>query len=177
MSSKHCGTTAVVVLIIENRLLVANVGDSRAVLASAKGAVRLTVDDKPRAEEERIRAAGGFVSGDGWGRTNGQLAVSRSLGDFYLHPYVVCTPHYLERKLAAVSTIELHLVTRTNLSSSQDDKFIIIACDGVWDEVEDEPAYKIASTESDPFKASTKLRDYSFLLGSDDNISVMVVKL
>jgi len=159
MSSKHCGTTAVVAVIIESRLLVANVGDSRAVLASSKGAVRLTVDDKPRAEEERIRTAGGFVSGDGWGRTNGQLAVSRSLGDFYLHPFVVCTPHFFERKLAS------------------DDKFLIIACDGVWDEVEDEPACKIASTESDPFKASTKLRDYSFLLGSDDNISVMVVKL
>jgi len=89
---------------------VANVGDSRAVISTSKGAVRLTVDDKPRAEEERIRAAGGFVSGDGWGRTNGQLAVSRSLGDFYLHPFVVSTPHFVERKLAAVSTKRKNLL-------------------------------------------------------------------
>jgi leucine-rich repeat protein SHOC2 len=160
LAAKHCGTTAVIVLIIDKKLYVANVGDSRAVLFRKDKAIRMTFDHKPRAEEERIKSIeGGCVIGDGGGRVNGQIAVSRSLGDFYMHPYVIYEPH----------TFVTGLTT--------DDKFIIIACDGVWDEVDDELACKIVSTQSDPFKASAKLRDYAYLLGSDDNISALLIKL
>jgi len=58
-----------------------------------------------------------------------------------------------------------------------DDEFLILACDGVWDEVSDELAVEVVATESDPTLASCKLRDYAYLLGSDDNISVMVIQL
>jgi serine/threonine protein phosphatase PrpC len=47
----------------------------------------------------------------------------------------------------------------------------------VWDEVEDQHAVDIVKTEPDPFKASAKLRDFAYLLNSEDNISVIVVKL
>ena len=59
------GTTAVVVYVDGNKLYAANVGDSRAVLATRKGgallATDLTVDQKPEDELERIEAAGGRV--------------------------------------------------------------------------------------------------------------------
>jgi len=160
MQAKHCGTTAVAVLIIEKKIFVANVGDSRAVLYRKDKAIRMTVDHKPRSEEDRIRGyEGGCVTGDGAGRVNGVIAVSRALGDFYMNPFVSQDP----------------FTYTTEITS--DDKFIILACDGVWDEIEDDEACKIVNTVENPYKASAKLRDSAFLLGSDDNISVMVVKL
>jgi serine/threonine protein phosphatase PrpC len=85
---------------------VANVGDSRAVLFRKDKALRMTVDHKPRAEEERIKSIeGGCVTGDGGGRVNGQLAVSRSLGDFYMHPYVTYEPHTFFTDLTTVRHI------------------------------------------------------------------------
>ena len=76
------GTTAVVVVLTPTSLVCANAGDSRAVYAKdGARAVPLSYDHKPDDEEEerRIREAGGYVSG---GRVEGDLAVSRGLGDF-----------------------------------------------------------------------------------------------
>ena len=59
-----------------------NAGDSRAVYSrSNHRAVPLSYDHKPEDEDEerRIREAGGYVSG---GRVEGDLAVSRGLGDY-----------------------------------------------------------------------------------------------
>ena len=64
----------------------ANSGDSRSVLArvsesGALEAVALSEDHKPEntAEKTRIETAGGFVKDN---RVNGNLALSRALGDF-----------------------------------------------------------------------------------------------
>ena len=76
------GTTAVVVMITPHWILCANAGDSRAVASKQSGkAVPLSYDHKPddSDEQRRIQAAGGHVSG---GRVEGDLAVSRGLGDF-----------------------------------------------------------------------------------------------
>jgi len=139
------------------------VGHSRVILprrGAAGGVVRLSYDHKPylEDEEDRIRALGGFVIGE-TGRVNGLLAVSRSVGDFYMHPYVTDEPY-------------LNLIELTD-----NDEFLIIACDGVWDEVEDDLAVAVAATETDPFLMSAKVRDLAYLLGSDDNISAAVVRL
>mmetsp|Transcript_1333 Transcript_1333/g.1401 ORF Transcript_1333/g.1401 Transcript_1333/m.1401 type:complete len:570 (-) Transcript_1333:130-1839(-) len=62
------------------RLVLANVGDCRAVLSDAGTAVCLTTPHKPSmpSEKTRIIKAGGWVHRD---RVNGVLAVSRSFGD------------------------------------------------------------------------------------------------
>lgn len=60
----------------------ANAGDSRGVgCTKAKGTLALSYDHKPENKEEqlRIEAAGGFVEAN---RVNGNLALSRALGDF-----------------------------------------------------------------------------------------------
>lgn len=58
-----------------------------------------------------------------------------------------------------------------------EDEFLILACDGVWDEVSDDRAIQIARADKNPFTASCKVRDFAYLLGSDDNISAFVIHL
>jgi len=94
------GCTSLVVLIVENKIFVANVGDSRAVLCDNDQAVRLSFDHKPgeESEQKRIMDLGGKITtqidmlGNVISRVQGQLSVSRSLGDFNLHPYVIAEP-------------------------------------------------------------------------------------
>lgn len=86
------GTTSCVVMITPDSIVCANAGDSRAVFArrpetpspqypAVGKAIPLSFDHKPDDEEEelRVRNAGGYVAG---GRVEGDLAVSRGLGDF-----------------------------------------------------------------------------------------------
>ena len=77
---KDSGTTAIVALLRGNRLVVANVGDSRCVLCRGKKAVDMSLDHKPEeeCETERIKKAGGKITGDG--RVNGGLNLSRAIG-------------------------------------------------------------------------------------------------
>jgi serine/threonine protein phosphatase PrpC len=78
----HAGCTAIVAVITGRTLTVANAGDSRAVLCRGGGETyALSYDHKPQQEIEinRINKAGGFVNE--FGRVNGNLNLSRSLGD------------------------------------------------------------------------------------------------
>mmetsp|Transcript_10835 Transcript_10835/g.16362 ORF Transcript_10835/g.16362 Transcript_10835/m.16362 type:complete len:288 (-) Transcript_10835:4443-5306(-) len=81
-SNQDSGTTAVAVLLTLQYIICANAGDSRSVY-SKQGhcTIPLSYDHKPDDEEEerRIVDAGGFVR---VGRVDGDLAVSRGLGDF-----------------------------------------------------------------------------------------------
>lgn len=142
------GTTACFALIVPpSRVLLANVGDSRCVLArrTASGgggvqAIPLTVDAKPSLPEEsrRIIASGGVVRQLRYGSGNLQgayrvfrrgddvlpgLAMSRSFGDIYAHAVGV--------------TWEPMLSTHT-LSSR--DLFLIFGTDGLWDIMTDSDA-------------------------------------
>jgi len=56
-------------------------------------------------------------------------------------------------------------------------RFLIIACDGLWDVVSNEKAIEIVDKYPEPVRAASALRDYAHLLGSTDNISVIVFKL
>ena len=64
-----------------NTLYASNAGDSRTVSSVGGRALCLTTDHKPGDERERkrIEDAGGFVE---FNRVNGNLALSRALGDF-----------------------------------------------------------------------------------------------
>jgi serine/threonine protein phosphatase PrpC len=78
----HAGCTAICAVIVGKILTVANAGDSRAVLCRGGGIVEpLSFDHKPTQDREmnRILAAGGFVNQ--FGRVNGNLNLSRSIGD------------------------------------------------------------------------------------------------
>uniref|UniRef100_A0A453F5U0 protein-serine/threonine phosphatase n=1 Tax=Aegilops tauschii subsp. strangulata TaxID=200361 RepID=A0A453F5U0_AEGTS len=132
-----------------------------------------TRPDRPD-EMERVEAAGGKVINWNGYRILGVLATSRSIGDYYLKPYVIAEP-------------EVTVMDRTDK-----DEFLILASDGLWDVVSNDVACKIArnclsgraaskypesvsgSTAAD---AAALLVELAIARGSKDNISVVVVEL
>lgn len=57
------GSTAVTAVLVNGqRLWVANVGDSRAVLSRGGQAIQMTIDHEPNTERSSIEDRGGFVS-------------------------------------------------------------------------------------------------------------------
>ncbi|UKZ75187.1 Protein phosphatase 2C 2 [Trichoderma virens FT-333] len=117
------GCTACVSLIAGNKLYVANAGDSRGVLGIKGRAKPLSNDHKPQLETEknRITAAGGFVD---FGRVNGNLALSRAIGDFEFKKSAELSPE--NQIVTAYPDVEEHDLT-------EEDEFLVIACDGIWD--------------------------------------------
>jgi serine/threonine protein phosphatase PrpC len=118
------GCTANFAMILDGILHVANSGDTRCVLARGGSAVEMSYDHKPEQETERDRiySAGGFVTAEG--RVNGNLNLSRSLGDFEYKGNPDLPP---ERQIITanpdVKSVQL----------TPQDEFLILACDGVWD--------------------------------------------
>jgi protein phosphatase 2C family protein 2/3 len=118
------GCTAVAALVTgDGKIYVANAGDSRSVL-SVKGEVEpLSFDHKPSNETERTRisGAGGYIE---YGRVNGNLALSRALGDF---EFKKNTSLIAEKQvITADPDVTVHDIT-------EEDEFMVIACDGIWD--------------------------------------------
>ncbi|KAM0333164.1 hypothetical protein ACHAQA_001824 [Verticillium albo-atrum] len=117
------GCTACVSLINDDKIYVANAGDSRSVLGIKGRAKPLSQDHKPQLETEksRITAAGGFVD---FGRVNGNLALSRAIGDFEFKKSAELSPE--AQIVTAFPDVEIHDIT-------DDDEFLVLACDGIWD--------------------------------------------
>ncbi|XP_010520253.1 PREDICTED: probable protein phosphatase 2C 78 isoform X1 [Tarenaya hassleriana] len=122
------GSTAVVAVVTPDKIIVANCGDSRAVLCRSGKSIPLSSDHKPDRPDEldRIQAAGGRVIYWDGPRVLGVLAMSRAIGDNYLKPYVTCKPE----------------VTVTE--RADDDDCLILASDGLWDVVSNETACGVA---------------------------------
>ena len=123
----QAGCTAVVALRKGNDLWVANAGDSRGVLSRAGKAIALSEDHKPAQEGERTRiiAAGGFLSEiGGVCRVNGNLNLSRAIGDLKYKANTELPP----KDQIITAQPDIKKVTLTS-----EDKFFVLACDGVWD--------------------------------------------
>jgi len=156
------GTTAISCLIrVEDgvrKLYAANAGDARIVLCRGGKPLRLTYDHKASDEREvkRIQDTGGFVA---YNRVNGILSVTRALGDHAMKDWVLGDPDHQE-------------VTLT-----EEDKLVILACDGLWDVFSDKDAVEFALNFPDAQQGSQKLLEKALEKGSTDNISVMVLYL
>ncbi|XP_022754682.1 probable protein phosphatase 2C 53 isoform X2 [Durio zibethinus] len=176
------GSTAVVALICSSHIIIANCGDSRAVLCRGKEPMALSVDHKPNREDEyeRIEAAGGKVIRWNGHRVFGVLAMSRSIGDRYLKPWIIPEP-------------EVMFVPRV-----KEDECLILASDGLWDVMTNEEACDLARRRIlqwhkkngatltsergetiDPAAqaAAEYLSHRALQKGSKDNITVLVVDL
>ena len=71
-------------------------------------------------EKARICAAGGFVD---FGRVNGNLALSRAIGDFEFKKSAELSPE--QQIVTAYPDVIAHTIT-------DDDEFLVIACDGMF---------------------------------------------
>lgn len=179
---KTVGSTAVVAVVSSSEVVVANCGDSRAVMGRGGEAFALSKDHKPDRpdEEKRIEAAGGKVIDWNGHRVLGVLATSRSIGDQYLRPYVICTP-------------EVTVTDRTNK-----DEFLILASDGLWDVLSNENACQVvrnclgrktnrrpvisevgddSGAAAEAEAAAAILTRLAIARGSKDNTSVIVLDL
>ncbi|KAL8239733.1 hypothetical protein R6Q59_016300 [Mikania micrantha] len=177
------GSTAVVALICSSHIVVSNCGDSRAVLCRGKEAMALSVDHKPNREDEyaRIEAAGGKVIQWNGHRVFGVLAMSRSIGDRYLKPWIIPDPEV------------------TFIPRAKEDECLILASDGLWDVMSNEEACEIARKKIllwhkkngssnlphergqgiDPAAqaAAESLSNRALQKGSKDNITVIIIDL
>jgi serine/threonine protein phosphatase PrpC len=189
------GSTAVVVWIHEDKIanetnnneeeatvnrtiLVANIGDSRAVLCRNDTAWDLTKDHKPNDpdERERIEKMGGTViwcgdvdsSGNpiehaGIYRVNGNLALSRAIGDRSERPSVTAEPDIIA------------------VPVEEDDEFIIIATDGLWDVMESAESVEYVKYVLDAGlnreKVAAQMVDEALRRGTYDNVTVVIIWL
>jgi len=136
----QAGCTSVVVAATPDTLWCANAGDSRAVVCRDGVAIPLSFDHKPNSEIEstRITKAGGFVEAtNGFFRVNGNLNLSRSIGDLKYKQSPELPPE------AQIITAEPDVLKHT---LDPKDEFFIVACDGVWDVLSNQEAVDFVRT-------------------------------
>ena len=144
------GSTCVILFIIENKIICANAGDSRAILICSNGdnfqynkIIPLSRDHKPELKDELYRISrmngrvdkyndNGIKTGPFrvWLKTENYpgLAMSRSIGDLVAGSVgVICDPEIIE------------------FTINEKSKFIVIASDGVWEFLSNEKVAEIVN--------------------------------
>ncbi|KAJ1420837.1 hypothetical protein SESBI_13984 [Sesbania bispinosa] len=166
--NSSCGTTALTALILGRHLLVANAGDCRAVLCKRGVAVDMSQDHRPSylPERRRVEELGGFID-DGY--LNGYLSVTRALGDWDLKfPLGSASP--------LIAEPDVQVVTLT-----EDDEFLIIGCDGIWDVMSSQDAVSLVRRglrrHNDPQQCARELVKEALRLHTSDNLTVIVICL
>ncbi|KAF1866816.1 hypothetical protein Lal_00018201 [Lupinus albus] len=170
------GSTAVTAILINGqKLVVANIGDSRAVLCKNGVAKQISVDHEPTTESEDIQNRGGFVSRGFYAvvsakdttfvinsgdvpRVDGRLAVSRAFGDKSLKKHLSSEPYV---------TVEM---------IHDDAEFIILASDGLWKVMSNQEAVDTIRDLKDARSSAKRLTEEALDRKSTDDISCIVVK-
>ncbi|XP_036413945.1 integrin-linked kinase-associated serine/threonine phosphatase 2C [Colossoma macropomum] len=172
------GSTATCLLAVDDVLYVANLGDSRAVLCRMEQTdsgeescvtLALSKEHNPTIYEERMRIqrAGGTVRD---GRVLGVLEVSRSIGDGQY------------KRCGVISTPDLR---RCQLSPK--DRFVILACDGLFKVFSAEEAVKfvhkilqdqsVEGKEGSYEAACQRLASEAVRRGCADNVTVILISI
>lgn len=163
------GSTAVVVLVSPTHVYFGNCGDSRGIFCRNGKQAFATSDHKPVNPEEksRIEKAGGSVMIQ---RINGSLAVSRALGDF---------EYKMEPKLSPTEQLVSPEPDVSCLERENNDEFLLLACDGVWDVMSNEEVISFILAKmkitNDLVYVCNELMDTCLAKGSRDNMSVILV--
>lgn len=174
----EAGCVLAVAVLVNNELVVANVGDTEIILSRGGEPLVLTVKHNPQKspeEAERIKAAGGRlmhnrVCHPRFNPIVCSLAVSRAIGDagFKLEKFtggnssgVIATPHTRRVPLTAA------------------DEFLVIGCDGLWDVMGyDEVilfSQRCLKQGATPDDITNQLVEAALSKGSTDNVTVAFV--
>ncbi|EYU45471.1 hypothetical protein MIMGU_mgv1a008875mg [Erythranthe guttata] len=146
--------------------------DELSVVDSYCGTTALTAllsqDHRPSCEVERKRVEdlGGTIE---YGYLNGELAVTRALGDWYMKlPFGSASP------LTAEPEFQWTLLT-------DEDEFLIIGCDGIWDVLSNQEAVRLVRRElrhhNDPQQCAKELVNQALKRDTCDNVTAIVVCL
>ena len=172
--AKRCGYTALCGIMYtdtknNNNIWIANVGDSRAILCNHMNQViQLSQDHKPNhpPEKKRIEHLGGKIKFDGVDWRIGDLSLSRAIGDLDNTPYVTHVPQLYKYRL------------------NKKDKYLIFACDGLWDVVSNTEAIQFINNMLNKYKGlkintnyAKLLAEYAIKKGSYDNVTVSILFL
>lgn len=169
----RAGTTALIGITFKNNdidyLNVINLGDCRCIICRDNFAMPLTKDHKPNWPEERhrIEKIGGDIKFDGYDWRINDLSVSRAFGDIDATPHITHRPDIFRYRI------------------DKTDKFIVIACDGLWDVLKNEEVVNFILLQcydntlknriNKNINIAKKLADYALKKGSTDNITVIIV--
>ncbi|KAI5069646.1 hypothetical protein GOP47_0015947 [Adiantum capillus-veneris] len=185
------GSTATVILLGADCLIIAHVGDSRVVIARGGKADVVCGDHRPYGksktaleEIKRIRQAGGWINN---GRVCGVLSVSRAFGDIKLK---TLRQEMLEEGVKTglwtskfASRVELNgdWVTAAPdvIQTALDDAdFIILASDGLWDYIQSSEAVRFVRNQlrqhGDVQRACEALANLALDKNGQDNVSVVI---
>lgn len=150
-------------------LNILNTGDSRCIICRNNLAIALTKDHKPNWPEEnqRIKTLGGQIIFDGFDFRINDLSVSRAFGDLSAQQFVSFLPDVFRYRLVP------------------DDKFIVLACDGLWDVLSNQDVVNFVLENcydntlnnriNKNINVAKKLAEFAIIRGSNDNVSVVVV--
>ena len=145
---------------IERTLICSNIGDSSGYLINKNNIKLITKYHKcdNNLEVQRIRDNGGIVF---QGRIFGKLVLTRTFGDKEMKKYgVIPVPDFYTKKI------------------DNDDLFVIIASDGIWDVINEEELFKMGNEKELSSEAfSKKIMDIAKERDTRDNSSCIVIKL
>ena len=157
--SEYTGSTATILLIQENIIYCANVGDSTAFIIYDNFIKKISTEHKctnPK-EEERIILKGGKITKN---RVMGQLVLSRSLGDLYCKKYGVSN----------IPDISINKLDKNV-------KYIIVASDGIWDVVKDNELLQLSKNKKNAEGFCKDLVKLSIDKDTKDNVSCIVISV
>ena len=155
--SEYIGTTATIVLIKDNKIYCANVGDSKAYIIKDKTYIQISSDHKCNIEDEKARvlSMGGIINKN---RIMGQLILTRTLGDLYVKQFgVINTPD--------ISVYDVD----DNIN------YIILASDGIWDVVDLDTIVNMGKADKNVGEFCEDVVKLSLTKGTKDNVSCIII--
>ena len=151
----------------ELHMNIVNLGDCRMVIVYNNNTFKqVTTDHKPddEIEKKRLKKMGGKIYQDSEGTYRiGDLSLSRAFGDEDNAPYISQIPDVYYKKI------------------TPETKYIVMACDGLWDVINNKDLYKLLEESNKKNNKKNNLAvdlaEYALKKGSTDNISVIVIHL
>lgn len=144
---------------------IVNLGDSRLCIVDDNWKSRqITNDHKPddSLEKQRLEKMGGEIYKDSEGVVRiGDLSLSRAFGDADNAPYISQEPDIYNEKITSQT------------------KYIVMACDGLWDIIESKNLGKVMNKilSKKSKNIAVDLANYALDQGSGDNVSIIIIEI
>jgi len=172
----NSGTTATAVYVTNEAVVVASLGDSRAILSSASpvsdkqnerttpmdvSAIQLTKDHVASDANEAnvVKSLGGNVTVvNGLARVNGVLAITRSIGDAPFANVMSRIPHVISMTRQEVREL-CGVKKQKDADGGEETCFIILASDGLWDVVNNDDAVNMVAQTIRSYQSNSTKQD------------------